>query len=122
VVMAPEWTYRVGLVYDLELGDLGSLSSRISYSYMDEHYELEDNWYQVPDREMVDAGIDWFSCDGHWTVGVYGKNLTDEVYHGGVNDFPPLPARQFGGPYVGGGTFAPLAKGRIVGVDVTYTF
>lgn len=123
VVMAPQWTSRVGVVYDRELGNMGSLSMRASYAYMDEHYELEDNWYQVPGREMVDAGLDWFSNDGHWTVGLYGKNLTNEVYHGGVNDFPALPAG--GGstdPYWGGGTYAPLAKGRTVGIDVTYEF
>jgi iron complex outermembrane recepter protein len=123
VVMAPEWTSRVGLVYDLELGDMGSLSLRASYAYMDEHYELEQNWYQVPGREMVDAGVDWFSSEGHWIVGIYGKNLTNEVYHGGVNEFPVLPAGAGSDdPYWGGGTYAPLAKGRTVGIDVTYEF
>ena len=54
---------------------------------------------------------------------MYGRNLTDEVYHGGINDFPALPAGSTPGvPYVGGGTFAPLAKGRTVGMDVTYVF
>jgi len=122
LIMAPEWTYRVGLLYDLDLGDWGSLSSRVSYAYMDDRYELESNAITMPDREMVDAGIDWFSLDGRWNVGIYGKNLTDEVYHGGVDNFPQLPSGDNVNPYWGGGTFAPLARGRTVGIDVTYNF
>lgn len=69
VIMFPEWTYRLGLSYSTELGDFGSLTARASYAYMDDYFEMEDNWYQVPSRDMVDAGIDWYSNDGRWTVG-----------------------------------------------------
>lgn len=114
---AAEWTYTLGLNHELELGSWGYLSSRISYAYRDDSAYTDDNLGYLLDQEILDLGLDFHSNDGHWTVGVYGKNLLDDVKHGGdtqlPNDISGVPA---------GGTFAPLAKGRIYGLQVDYKF
>ena len=48
--------------------------------------------------------------DGKINIGIYGKNLSNEVKHGGDTNL------SFGG------TFAPLAKGKIVGAELVYKF
>ncbi len=46
-------------------------------------------------------------------VGVYGKNLLGTVAFGSDTQFPPA---------LGGGTFSPLAPGRIFGLELTCNF
>ena len=48
---------------------------------------------------------------------VYGKNLLDEVKHGGDTQLPSML-----GPIPLGGAYGPLAKGRVIGGEVTYSF
>lgn len=114
---AAEWTYSLGFSWDLDVGSDWYMNVRGNYAYRDESAYSDDNRGIVNEQEIVDAGIDFFSNDGHWVVGVYGKNLTDEVKHGGDTQ---LPDDVLGIPL--GGTFSPLAKGRHYGVELTYNF
>lgn len=107
---APEWTYSVGLVHDLQIGSW-SMSSRISYSHRDETFFDDDNDGLLPEQDIINAGIDFYSGNGRWTIGVYGKNLTNEV---GFGNEVVLPNS------LGGGTFAPMTRPLRYGVDVTY--
>ena len=70
------------------------------------------------EQEIVDAGIDLRSNDGHWTFSIYGKNLLDEVKHGGDTQLPET----LSGVVPWGGTFSPLSKGRHYGAEVVYNF
>ncbi len=45
--------------------------------------------------------------DSQWVVGLYGKNLPNQVRHG-INAV--------------GGAFSPLAKGRVYGLELTYRY
>ena len=112
---AADLTYTVGLNHDLELGSWGYLGSRISYSYRDESAYTDNNLGFINEQNRVDAGLDFYSNDGHWVFSVYGRNLLDEVLNG--ND-TQLPNDISGIPL--GGTFAPLSKGRRIGLEVTY--
>ncbi len=114
---AAEWTYSIGISHDIPLGDVGYITSRINYAYRDESAYTDDNLGYIDKQKILDAGIDFYTNDGHWNVGLYGRNLLDEVKHGGDTQ---LPDDISGIPQ--GGTFSPLAKGRVYGVDVTYTF
>ncbi|MBN7797818.1 TonB-dependent receptor [Parahaliea mediterranea] len=111
-VMSPEWTGKIGLNHSLDLGDWGTMDSRLSWAYRSEVFEYENNSFEVPSQEQVDAGIDFNSHDGQWSVGIYGKNLLDETYHGGINAFLA--------PF--NGTYSPAATGRVLGAEVTYYF
>ena len=109
---AAEWTYSVGLNHDLDLGDWGYLASRINYAYRDDSAYTDNNLGYILDQEILDAGIDFHSNSGRWVVGLYGRNLLNDVKHGGDTQFAPNI----------GGTFSPLAKGRVYGAEVTYSF
>ncbi len=113
---AAEWTYAIGLTHDLDIGDWGWLSSRINYAYRDDSMYTDNNLGFILDQEILDLGFDFHSNNGHWIFSLYGRNLLDEVKHGGdtqLNLIGPVPV---------GGTFAPLAKGRVYGAEVSYSF
>ncbi|MDZ7782627.1 MAG: TonB-dependent receptor [Halioglobus sp.] len=115
---APEWTYSVALNHDLNIGSWGYMTTRVSYAYRDETAFTDSNLGFILDQDVVDAGIDLYSNDGHWIFSLYGRNLLDEVKHGGDTQLPP----DLGGVVPWGGTFSPLAKGRHYGAEVRYNF
>jgi iron complex outermembrane receptor protein len=112
---AAELTYTIGLHHDLEIGNWGYLSSRISYSYRDESAYTDNNLGFILEQERLDMGFDLHTNDGRWTFSLYGRNLTDEVLHGGDTQLPD----DIGGVPTGG-TFSPLAKGRVYGAEITF--
>jgi iron complex outermembrane receptor protein len=114
---APEWTYSVGLNYDIDLGSWGYASTRVNYAYRDQVAWTDDNRGIVPEQDIVDAGIDIHTNDEHWVFSLYGRNLLNTVKWGGDSQLPLAL-----GPIPLGGAFAPLAKGRVVGAEVTYSF
>ena len=114
---APELTYAIGATWDIEIGSAGFLSARASYNYRDESSWNEANTAIFAEQKILNAGLDFHSMDGHWTIGIYGRNLTDEVKHGGLTILPATL-----GPLPLGGSFAPLMKGRVVGLEATYSF
>jgi iron complex outermembrane receptor protein len=117
VPRAPEWTYSLGLNHDMDIGAWGYMTSRISYSYRDDMAYTDNNLGFIDDLEMLDAGIDFNSNDGHWVFSIYGRNLLDEVNHGGDTQLPDLI-----GPVPTGGTFSPLTPGIRYGAEVQYNW
>jgi len=115
---APEWTYSLALNLDVEVGEWGYMSTRVSYAYRDETAYTDSNLGFITEQEIVDAGIDFYSNDGRWTFSLYGKNLLDEVKHGGDTQLPDT----LSGVVPWGGTFSPLSKGRHYGAEVVYNF
>lgn len=113
---AAELTYSVGLTHEMDIGEWGSMSSRISYAYRDDSAYTDNNLGFIDKQKILDAGIDFYSHDGHWIVGLYGKNLLDEVKHGGDTQLGSI------GPFPLNGTFSPLSKGLTYGIEVTYNY
>ena len=114
---AAKLTYSVGLTLDSDIGSWGSMISRVSYGFRDESASTDNNLGLISEQGILDLGVDLLSADGVWEFGLYGKNLTDEVKHGGDAQLP-----NFLGPVPLGGTFSPLAKGRIYGAELTLNF
>ena len=112
---AAEWTYSVGLTHDVTLGSWGDLTARINYAFRDESFYTDNNRGFILDQEILDVGLDFRSATGQWIVSLYGKNLLNDVKHGGDTQLPALL-----GPVPLGGTFAPLSKGRAVGIELGY--
>jgi iron complex outermembrane receptor protein len=112
---AAEWTYFVGLNHDWLFSGGSTLSARASYSYRDDAFYTDNNLGYFLDQNVVDAGVDYTTANGQWVFSVYGKNLTDSVNHGGDTQLPT-----FLGPVPAGGTFSPLLKGRVVGLQLTF--
>ena len=114
---AAEWTWSLGLMHRLQVGDRGQIASRVSYSYRDKSYFTDNNLGYILSQKILDAGLDFHMGNGRWVFSIYGKNLLNEVKHGGDTQ---LPSRL--GPIPLGGAYGPLAKGRVIGGEVTFTF
>lgn len=112
---APAWTGSVGGDYRISLGNGGEIGSRLAFSYRDQAAYTDNNAGFILAQNMFDAGVDYRSADGHWQIAVYGRNLLNSVKHGGDSQ---LPAVFIGQPL--GGTFSPLAKGRVIGIEATW--
>lgn len=87
---APDWTARIGATYVHEIGDSGAITFGGDASYRGEHALAVDQ--QVPEvfQEgywLANARIVWTDAADSWSVGLYGKNLTDEVYKTDFQEF-----------------------------------
>ncbi len=121
--LAP-WTYGVYGVLDIPLGDLGDLSSRVSYNHRDKSYFTDDNRGELKARNTVDANVSFTPDSGYWKFSVYGVNLTDNAYSGNATVLPDVGA--FGGDGPGGPnpvpSFSPLSRGRVIGAELSFEF
>ncbi|MEM5517774.1 TonB-dependent receptor [Henriciella sp. AS95] len=123
----PPLTYGAGFIYDLDLGDSGAIITRANYQYRDRIAYTDSNFGWVQAANQVDANVTWETPYDGFSVSFFGDNLLDEVQVGNDTQLGQIP---FGGPlsngvqtpyqpYPGGGTFSPLKKGRVVGVEFT---
>ncbi|MGK2926126.1 MAG: TonB-dependent receptor, partial [Lysobacterales bacterium] len=115
---AAEWTYSVGLNHDWLFDSGNVLSFRINYAFRDDAYYTDNNLGYLLSQEMLDAGLDYATTGGRWIFSLYGRNLLDDVNHGGDTQLPAT----FAGLVPWGGTFSPLIKGRILGFEVTFNY
>jgi iron complex outermembrane receptor protein len=76
-------------------------------------YTTDDNLGYLDSWADLTAGVDLSSDSGDWVFSLYGKNLLDETNFGGDTQVSSS---------IGGGTFAPMQKGRTVGVQLEYNF
>lgn len=114
---AAEWTWSLGINHDIRIDDWGYLTARANYAYRDDAAFSDNNLGFLLSQKILDAGLDFQTAGGRWIYSVYGRNLLNEVSHG--SDFQ-LPA--FLGSVPMGGTFAPLAKGRVVGLEISVNY
>jgi iron complex outermembrane receptor protein len=105
--LAP-WTYGMGFVHSMELGGLGFVDTRFNWSHRDDNAYTDNNLGILQGADMIDASIA-LTVHERATVSLYGQNLLNEVTHGGESQLPST---------LGGGTFAPLNKGRVVGLEL----
>ena len=77
----PEWTASGTLSYTTPVGD-GDLYFGTTASYRSKTYQFEiANPYLDQDGyTLIDASLVYTAPGGNWTLGVYGKNLTDKQY------------------------------------------
>ena len=116
---AAKLTWSVGATHSTGLANWGKITSRVSYSYRDKSYLTDDNLGYTPEQNIVDAGVDIAPMNERFSVGFYGKNLLNEVRHG---SYTALEGPEGSGLPGLGGAFAPLAKGRTFGVQLTYRY
>jgi iron complex outermembrane receptor protein len=114
---AAEWTYSVGVNHDWLFNSGNALSFRINYAFRDDAVYTDNNLGYLLSQEILDAGLDYATAGNRWVFSLYGRNLLDDVNHGGDTQLPPVI-----GPVPAGGTFSPLAKGRIAGFEVTFNY
>ena len=102
------FTASAGFTYFQETG-LGLATLNFNYAHRDRVFYTDNNLGFINPQDRVDASLGLDIADSNINVTIYGKNLTNEVLHG--ND-----------TQLSAGTFAPLAKGRVMGVELTYEY
>ena len=107
-----ELTYSGSIIYDKDLGSLGDLSSRLSYSYRDDQVSSDNNVAILPSQEILDMNITWTPEDSNWRLSLYGKNLTNDVVFTSDTQLPSVL----------GSTYATMKKGRILGLEARYQY
>jgi iron complex outermembrane receptor protein len=79
---APESTLSLGLNFEAKTG-LGDLSTRLGYAYRSSIFFEADNNVADPQSSEGPLGL-WDASlnlkNGNWTIGIWGRNLTDERY------------------------------------------
>ena len=92
----PEWSGSATLGYTTPAGsgDL-YLGSTVSYRSSTNQFEVPNEFLDQPGYALVDASIVWTSADGGFSLGLYGRNLTDKEYITSGYNFvagnPPVP-------------------------------
>ncbi len=117
--LAP-WTYSAGFVYDHDLGAIGTATARFNYSHRDENPFTDNNLGFFNAADIIDADLSLTTMEERVQFSIYGRNLLNEVTHGGdtILPFPPSPPAPAGVL----STFSPLNKGRVFGFEVKFNY
>ncbi len=105
------WTWGVGLVHTGYLSDGLSVDSVVSYGHRHASFYTDDNKGRLNAVNALDASITLKWND--FTLGLYGKNLLDEVNHGTDTQLPGV---------LGFGAVGTLMKGRVMGLELNLKF
>ena len=84
---SPELSWGIGLTYDQDLANNGSIIWNINANYQDEADTSPGNLprTQLQDFTLINAHATWRDIEDKYWVTLYGKNLGDEVYRNGAN-------------------------------------
>jgi iron complex outermembrane receptor protein len=86
-VMTPKTNSSVALTYTTTLGDLGSLDTRVGYSFVDDTFANDTNTAPIGQYELWDASLTFTNTQDNLILSLYGRNLKDEVYSSFGTDF-----------------------------------
>lgn len=111
--LAP-FTANVGLSIERDLPMVGSTTLRLGYAHRDASAYTDSNRGMLNASDRFDASIAFKVMD-RGTITLFGQNLTNDVQIGGDTQ---LPTTLGGNPL--GGTFSPLAKGRVFGIELRF--
>jgi iron complex outermembrane receptor protein len=81
--LTPEVTASLSPELSFPLGT-GRLTTRVDWSFRDDMFGEPSSdpgrFTFIESRDLINADISYESGDGDWTVGIYGRNITDERY------------------------------------------
>lgn len=81
---APDLTFNVGATYTARFGNGGSLEISPVYSYNSKYKQIPGDVDIVTGQGFLNASMTWHLPGDHFTIGLWGKNLTD-VHSLGTN-------------------------------------
>jgi iron complex outermembrane receptor protein len=101
VPFSPKWNIGMGITYDMDLGNTGTLTWNANF-----HYQSKAEWQvfnsentQLQERFLLNASLTYRDLDERYRVTVYGKNLLNEVYRTNANSVAGLwNFSQYGAP------------------------
>lgn len=79
---APDWSANFGGAYEFDLGDNGTLTPRIDWSYHSKVYFNANNTEAIAQDgySIFNAAVSWRSPDDNWQVTAAVSNLGDKLY------------------------------------------
>lgn len=125
---APRWTWGASADYETPLGRNTMLRANAYFQHRDRYAYTDNNWGFNYASDRIDASISLGWTDPGVTLTLYGRNLLDEVQFGADAGLPFA-----GGPFSDGddepfdpapnqGTFSPVNKGRVLGLELGFAF
>ncbi len=77
---APEWSASLGLQFDTDIENWGSITARGEYNFQDEmsFSPFGDDLRSQGSNYRVNLHVAFESADGRWSMAVFGNNITDE--------------------------------------------
>ena len=106
--LTPEWSYNIGGRYEHSVGDFGTLTARIDYSYTSKYPFLpQANEFDFQEGfGLANLNISFEPTNENWQLSIYGTNIFNEEYSyfkedlrltflGHVLDFP-APGDEWG--------------------------
>jgi iron complex outermembrane receptor protein len=80
LLRAPDWTYAIQGTYDYRLGENGTVTTRVAYSYTSRQPVNEQNNRWLTAYGLLDASLTYTAPKGNFKVSAFGKNLTNKLY------------------------------------------
>lgn len=84
----PRYTYGGQITYDIPVGD-NMLSAVVSLDHRDQNFFTDDNKGVIEGANMLGARLSYAMTNGA-IIALFGKNLLNEVVHGGVTSLGGL--------------------------------
>ncbi|MEM7280279.1 MAG: TonB-dependent receptor [Pseudomonadota bacterium] len=82
--LTPELTFSFSPEYTMPVDSGGSVRFRADYSYRDEMFGEPTSdpgrLTAIDSRSILNVDVTYESADGDWSLGFYGRNVTDERY------------------------------------------
>jgi iron complex outermembrane receptor protein len=88
---APMWDGSISGTYDWSVLN-GDASATLQYTYHSKQWGnyTEEATERLPSVGLLNANVSWGPKSGNWTVVVWGRNLTNNLYQAAALDVPPL--------------------------------
>lgn len=77
-----EWTASAGVQYQADLGDSGTLTPRLDWTYQSSFFygSVNSVFNEIPGRSLFNARLTYETRDDNWQVSAAVTNLTDKFY------------------------------------------
>lgn len=125
---APKWTWGGSASYEAPLGGFATLVASAFFQHRSRYAYTDNNWGFNSASDRLDASLAFKLNDPAVTVTIFGRNLLDEVQFGGDTQLPFAGGDYSDGnnrpydPHPAAGTFSPMFKGRIAGIELAVDF
>ncbi len=125
---APEWTWGGSATWQTRLSGKASLVANAFFQHRSRYAYTDNNWGYNSASDRLDASIAVNLGEPNMTFTLFGRNLLDEVQFGGDTQLPFAAGAFSDGdnrpfdPSPAAGTFSPVFKGRVLGIEVAMDF
>jgi len=84
-----KWKWSIGAQYEIDMGELGSLTPRVDVYYQSSFFgnANNSNLSKIAPYTVSNARLTWRPKEGDWDVSLEVTNLTDKLYYINKSDF-----------------------------------